>query len=349
MSDEEKQKKIKGSPKLWFYLGGLAGLLVFIAISAWWDLTFGQFDFNDFLADALILAAICLATMVLSDLLSEEANMNKLLGRYNMACDEYMDAMAAVEAIKVYFAQWYFVYLESETLRKRENYLVLNGIKGADARKIVRFAILADVEEMCQSTKDAPFIKTCEDGKRVVMPIIESEEQKKAVISVLKGEQDVKFSNYTDYLFIESIEEANMSDLERQWYLEKRRKSNKVMAYIVRVITMLFTSFLFAALVPADEGGDGSKKWWTFFKRLGVFVTSFISGWLAGANDVVAKAKIIKDKADMLVKFRSWHEKGLWTPKTEDELDNEILRRFDEANKQHEPDETALEGGTQNA
>ena len=329
---EEKQKKFKASPKLWFYIGGLGGLLLFIAVSAWWDLTFGDFDAKDFLADALILVAICLATMVLSDLLSEEANMNKIIGRYNMACNEYMDAVASVEAIKVYFAQWYFVYLESETLRKRENFLVLHGIKGTDARKIVRFATLADVEDMFRSNRDNPFIKTLEDGKKVVMPIIESEEQKQAVISVLNGHQDVKHSNYTDYLFIESVDEANMSTLERQWYLEKRRRDNKVKAYIMRVLTLLFTSFLFAALVPADEEEVGDKKkWWTFMKRLGVFITSFISGWLAGANDVVARAEKIKDKASMFIEFRSWYENNLWKPKTEEEIDNEIIRRFEEA------------------
>ena len=70
--NEDKPKKFRATTKLWFYLGGLAGLLAFIGISAWWDLTFGEFNLVDFIADTLILIAIALATMVLSDLLAEE-------------------------------------------------------------------------------------------------------------------------------------------------------------------------------------------------------------------------------------------------------------------------------------
>lgn len=325
--NEEKQKKFKATNKLWFYLGGLAGLLAFIGISAWWDLTFGAFDVKDFVADTLILTAICLATMVLSDLLSQEANMNKILGVYNIACNEYNDAMVLVEPIKVYFAQWYFWFLNQETKRKRENYLVLHGIEGTDAQKIVRFATLSDVARMAEAHKK--YIKELEDGRKVVLPKLEGQEQIDAVTSVLKGEQDVKNTNYSIYLFTENINESNMSTLERQAYLDKRRKQSRRKAYIMRIVLLILTSLLMAALAPtSEEEANDKNKWWLFLKRLGVFVTSFISGWLAGATDVTARASQIKDKKDKLTIFHDCYEKGLWKPKSEEELDKEFIEEY---------------------
>lgn len=324
--NEEKQKKFKATTKLWFYLGGLAGLLVFIGISAWWDLTFGTFDLKDFIADSLILTAICLATMVLSDLLSQETNMNKIVGLYNIACVDYNEVMASIAAIKVYFSQWYFWHLTNETRGKRENYLVLHGIEGTDAQKIVRYASLSDVEEM-RRAKDK-YYKEFPDGSTVVLPHLGEQSQIDAVISVLKGEQDVKNTNYSIYLFSDNIGEANMSDLERQAYLEKRRKQSRRKAYVMRIVLLILTSLLMAALAPADDAeGNDKNKWWLFLKRLGVFVTSFISGWLAGATDVTARASQIRDKTSILHEFKDCHDKGLWKPKSQEELDKELIER----------------------
>ena len=328
MSGEERQRKFKLSPKLWFYLGGLGGLLAFIAISAWWDLTFGAFDVKAFVADTLILIAISLATMVLSDLLSEEANMNKILGKYNIACNEYMKIMAAIEPIRVYFVQWFFWEKERETAAKREGYLTLHGFEGIDARKIVRYGEISDIPLM---KGEKTYIKVLDDGTKVPMPRISTPEQEEAVRSVLGGEQDVKDVNYTEYLFIESESEANMAFLERQGYLERRRKANKVKSYITRIVGIILTALLMAALVPAGEEGGNTNKWWLFAKRFGAFCTSLIWGWLAGANNVVARASKIQDKADMQVRFRDCYEKGLWKPKTQEEIDAELIRQYEES------------------
>ena len=323
--NEEKQKKFKSSPKLYFYLGGLGGLLAFIAISAWWDLTFGSFDLKTFIADTLILIAIALATMVLSDLLSEETNKNKILGVYNYACNDYEAIHTAVAGILIYFSQWYFWFLEKETRRKREGFLALHGFEGTEARKIVAYAELADVPRM----QNGKAVKELDNGKKVILPRIETEEQLFAINSVLKGEQDVKTTNYATYLFIDDISEANMSALERQEYLERRRKASKRKAYIMRIVMLVLTCALMAALVPADDEEGSKNKWWLFAKRLGVFVTSFISGWLAGSTDVAAEAKKIKDKTAILTSFKDCHDKGLWKFKTQEELDEEAIEEYE--------------------
>lgn len=326
--NEEKQQKFKPTTKLWFYLGGLAGLLAFIGISAWWDLTFGAFNVKDFIADTLILIAIALATMVLSDLLSEETNMNKILGVYNIAKNDYEVAHNKVAGILIYFSQWYFWYRSQETRRKREGYLTLHGFDGVSARKIVAYAELSDLELMRNCEKY--YVKVLFDGKKVPFKKIETEEQAEAFLSVMKGEQDVKNVDYSVYLFTDDIQEANMSSLERQRYLKKRRAQSKRKAYIMRIIMIVFTSLLMAALAPADdEEGSGKNKWWIFFKRIGVFVTSFISGWLAGATDTVAKAAQIKDKTSILTSFGDCYDKKLWQPKTQEELDEEAIQEWE--------------------
>ena len=325
--NEEKQKKFRASTKLWFYLGGLAGLLAFIGISAWWDLTFGAFNLKDFIADTLILIAIAIATMVLSDLLSEETNMNRVYGVYNIARNEFEAILLSVEPIKVYFSQWYFWYLERETKRKREGYLMLHGIEGTDSKKIVKYATLSDVMGMKTSTKK--YIKELNDGTKIVLPRLETEEQVQAVKSVLKGEQDVKNTNYSVYLFTDDISEANMSTLERQTYLERRRKQSKRKAYVMRIIMLVLTCFLMAALAPDGDEAANANKWWLFLKRLGVFVTSFISGWLAGSTDIVAKASQIKDKKDKLAIFKDCYDKQLWKPLTEEELDKKFIEEYE--------------------
>lgn len=333
MSDEtsKKQPKFKLTTKLWFYAGGLAALLGFIGISAWWDLTFGAFNLKNFIADTLILIAIAIATMVLSDLLSEETNMNKIVGLYNIARNDYDAIYAQVAGILVYFSQWYFWFLERETRRKREGYLILNGFDGLAARRIVAFAELSDIPlmESCQKV----YIKVSPSGRKIPLPKIETPEQKEVIQSVLKGEQDVKNTNYVVYLFTDDISEANMSALERQDYLEKRRKQSKRKAYIMRIVMLVLTALLMAALAPADdEEGADKNKWWLFIKRLGVFITSFLSGWLAGATDVAAKAAQIKDKKSILTSFKDCYDKKLWEPKSQEQLDQEAIEEWEKTN-----------------
>ena len=329
--DPESEKKFKFTGKVWFYLGGLGAVLAFIAISAWWDLTFGNFVLKNFIADTLILIAISLATMVLVDLLSQEVNMNKLEGVYNKARLAYDAALLAIEGIKVYFSQWFFWFADQETKRKREGHLMLHGIGGTEAKKIVRYATLADIERMASVPEgDKGYIKEVGDGKKVVLPRLDTQEKIRAVSDVLNGKLDVKNTNYSVYLFTDNISEANMSTLERQDYLEKRRKQSKKKAYIMRIITLILTCLLMAALVPdPDEAGNGKSKWWNFFKRVGVFITSFISGWLAGSTDVVAQAAKIRDKTDKLVCFKDCYDKKLWQPISDEELDRQFIEEYE--------------------
>ena len=339
----EAIKKFRRTPKLYFYLGGLAGLLAFIAISAWWDLTFGEFVVKDFIADTLILTAIALATMVLTDLLSKEVNKNRVQGVHNRARNAYDAIHMEVEAILIYFSQWYFWYWEIENKHKREGYLVLSGFDGISARKIVAFAELSDIEPM---KTVSGYVKVLADGREIPMPKIETLEQEKAVESVLKGQQDVKTRDYVVYLYIDDISEANMSTLERQEYLERRRKQSKRKAYIMRIIMLVFTCLLMAALVPADDGEENAvKKWWQFIKRFGVFVTSFISGWLAGSTDVAAEAAKINDKASKLRTFKAHYDSHEWKPKTQEELDQEAIAEWHKNNPQSNINEPQLAKG----
>ena len=326
MSEGEKKKTFKFTPKIGFYAGGLGGLLIFIVISAVWDLTFGRFDLQTFIAESLILTAIALASMLLCDLFSQEMNKNKLYGVYNIAVNNYMNAMKRLEPIRIYFSQWFFWFLVRETKNKREGYLMLHGIEGTDAKKIVRFAEMSDIQPMVEATKK--YVKVLEDGTKIVLPKLETIEQQKAVESVLKGEQDIKDVNYSKYLFVDDVAEMNMSTLERQEHLAKRRSRAKKRAYIRRIFWLILTCLLMAALVPADEE-EARNKMWLFAKRLGVFFTSCISGWLAGSTDVVAQASMINDKTDKLNTCCACYEQGEWAPKTEEEMDKEFIEEYE--------------------
>lgn len=341
MSDErkERQPRFKTSPKLYFYLGGLAGLLAFIGISAWWDLTFGAFDLKNFIADTLILIGIAIGTMFLTDLLSQEANMNKIMGVFNIARNDYGLVYQQVAGILIYFSQWYLWYLNKETKKKREGYLVLHGIDGISAKKIVAYAALSDVTEMLKCEKF--YVKTLPNGKKIPFKKIETKEQEEAIYSVLKGEQDVKNTAYSNYLFTDDEAEINMSVLERQEYLERRRKQSKRKSYIMRICSVVLVALLMAALAPADDEEGGNKnRWWLLMKRLSVFITSFISGWLAGATDVTAKAAKVKDKTAILRSFLDCYDKKLWVPKTEEELDQEAVDEWEHSSEKPAPSES---------
>ena len=332
MSEEQKEKqpRFKTSPKLYFYLGGLVGLLAFIGISAWWDLTFGAFDAKNFIADTLILIGIAIGTMFLTDLLSQETNMNKVIGVFNIARNDYENIYRQIAGILIYFSQWYLWYLGKETKKKREGYLVLHGIDGISAKKIVAYAALSDIPEMVKCEKF--YVKTLPNGKKIPFKKVETKEQEEAIYAVLKGEQDVKNTAYSTYLFTEDEAEINMSVLERQEYLERRRKQSKRKSYIMRVVSVVFIALLMAALAPADEEeGGGKNRWWLLMKRLSVFVTSFISGWLAGATDVTARAAKVKDKIAILHSFKDCYDKKLWIPKSEEELDQEAVNEWEQA------------------
>lgn len=325
--EKRKQPKYRFTMKSVLYLGGLVGLLTFIIASAVWDLVFGVFDPVAFVSDTLILTAICLGTLVLTELASEESNKNKTFGVYNIAVNDYMKAMENVEAIRVYFSQWYYWFLERETKKKRETYLTLSGISGTDAKKIVKFASIGDVERMRNTQRH--YVKELANGKKIVLPILETEEQVRMVREVLQGQHDIMDTGYAKYLFIEDIEEASMSITERQDYLQQRRSESKKRANALAIIRLAGTCFLMAVLVPADPEEQNDNKWWTFFKRIGVFVTSLITGWFAGSNDVVASAAIIRDKENIIKEFNKSYESRLWKPKTEEELDAEIIAEYE--------------------
>lgn len=336
--NEAEQKTKVFSAKMAFYGVGLLAVFGFIIVSAWWDLTFGSFDAVAFVADTLILVAIAIGTMVLSSFSSQEYNLNKLNGLYNVSCNDYLLAYQAIEEIKIYFSQYFFWKMERENRENRENHLIVHGIEGINARKIVRYAELPDIAEM---KKGKPYVKTLEDGKKVVLPPLCTEEQVEAVEYALKGNVDVKDKNHSDYLFISDSSEVSTSMLDRKAFHERHRKAAMKRAYIMMIIRLVGTSLLFAALVPADEEEVSSKnKWWTFFKRIGVFFTSFISGWLAGSREVVGRAVAVKDKTAVLQEFHDHYAKGTWKPKTIEEIDQEIIEAQENAE---------LTGGTQNA
>ena len=325
--DEKKTPKYRFTTKTLLYLGGLGGLLGFIVLSAVWDLTFGQFDVVNFVADTLILTAICVFTLVLMELFSEESNKNKTYGVYNLACNDYIKAMASIEGIRIYFSQWYYWFMEQETKKKRETYLSLCGIKGTDARKIVKYATLEDIPRMEECRK--AYVKELDDGKKVVLPKLETEEQSRMVKEVLTGKHDIIDGGYAEYLFLDDVGEATMSIIERREYLKDRRAQSKKRANILAVIRLIATSLLFAALVPADPEEATANKWWVFAKRIGVFFTSLITGWFAGSNDVVASAALVRDKTNMLNEFKKYSDSGEWKPKTEEELDAEIIAQYE--------------------
>lgn len=324
---KKKTPKYRFTTKTFLYLGGLGGLLGFIVLSAVWDLTFGQFDVVNFVADTLILTAICIFTLVLMELFSEESNKNKTLGVYNLACNEYIKAMASIEGIRIYFSQWYYWFMERETKKKRETYLSLCGIKGTDAKKIVKYATLDDIPRMEECRKC--FVKELDDGKKVVLPKLETKEQSKMVEEVLTGKHDIVDGGYAEYLFLDDIGEATMSIIERKDYLKKRREQSKKRANILAVIRLVATSLLLAVLVPANPEESTANKWWIFAKRIGVFGTSLITGWFAGSNDVVASAALVTDKTNMINEFKKYSDSGEWKPKTEEELDAEIIAEYE--------------------
>lgn len=326
MNERKAPKGFRFTTKTMLYLGGLGGLLAFIIVSAVWDLVFGTFDVVNFVADTLILVAIALGTLVLTELFSVEANQNKLHGVYNIALNAYADAMARIEPIRIYFSQWYYWFLERETIQKRKNYLMLNGIKGLDAEKIVKFAEQMDIS--CMVNAKRAYVKELLDGRKVVLPRLEPY-QGEVVRDVLQGKHDVIDNGYTEYLFIDDMDEATMSVLERNEYLKAKRAASKRRANILTIIRLIGTSLLFAALVPADPEEATANKWWIFFKRIGVFCTSTIVGWFAGSNDVVAAAAIIRNKTDRLLDFSRCYEAKEWKPKGDEELDKEIIEEYE--------------------
>lgn len=354
--EKKKEKKYRFTTKTWFYLGGLGGLLGFIVLSAVWDLTFGSFDVVNFVADTLILTAITIGTMVLSEKFSEESNMNKLVGVYNLSVNEYMAVMAMVDGIRVYFSQWYYWFLARQTKDKHEGFLMLHGIKPSFAKKIVAYAALADIDQM--KNAKSHYVKTLEDGRKVVFEKIETKEQEEAIREVLSGGNDIKDTNWSNYLFVDNIDEANMTMLERQSYLEKRRKEMRKRLMLFSVLRLICTSLLLVALVPAAPEEQSANKWWTFCKRIGVFFTSLLVGWKIGSNDVVARAAIVNDKSVVLRQFKDCYDKGLWQPKSEEEIDAEIIAEWEREQEEAKaevvetpiivPSDTLMIGGGRN-
>lgn len=323
----EEQKKPKITSKSIFYIAGLVSIFAFIILSAWWDLVFGVFDVVAFVSEALILVAIGVGTMPISSLSSQEFNMNRMNGLFNVTLNEYQQARQSIEAIIIYFSQWHSWWIEEETFQKRQGFLMINGVDGQNAYKIARYARMEDYQRLCEEKE---FVKEIDNGKKIVLRKLETEEQRQAALYVLQGKADIKDNNYSDYLFNFSSSEANMRLPELKEFYRKRAEAAQKRAYIMNVIRIIGTSILFVALVPADEEEVASKnRWWSFVKRIGVFMTSFINGWLAGSSKVSSNATIIKQKVSVLETYKKHYDEKIWSPVSQEEMDARLISEYE--------------------
>lgn len=334
MEEERKTFKerygFKFSPKFGFTLGGVGMVFIFIFVSFLWDLNFGKFDLGSWLADSLILMAIMISMMVLVDLLAQEYGMERYDGLYQQNLSKFNKSLSEISDIRIYYGQYFIWFLQKETRNKRIEILMQNSIDPREAEKIVDYATLDMLDTLVRRTVKV----VSKNNKEVVIRKI-TDEQREIVYEVLHGEWDIKRGSYSQYLFADTEGEAVMSILERNDYLEERRKESKKWSYIIKIGIFLIFTLIFAALIPDSEEGAGvASKLWVLFKRLSTAVGGFLSGWMSGTTDVKYKAKQLLTKAEVNECFKANFDKKNFVPKSEEELDRELYEEAEREEKE---------------
>lgn len=300
-----------------------------------------EFNFKKWLGDTLIILGIIIFGMFMGESVGEDAQKERVGGLYQNALFDYNDLWKKIEDLLMYFIQFFGWFAVQELFNKKVNYLVMNNITQLNAKKIIKYCAIADIEELVKRPIEKLDYET---GETIRIGKI-NEEQVEAVKEVLLGKIKLDASNPNYYMSAYGVSN-NKSVLEQGKHLDEMIKFNKRASRGIKLVFSIVVAVVFGLLsVKEFMSGDDIQAWMSLVIRVTSLITSFLSGWLSSVEDVKLKALQITNKVTVLQLFKNSYDKKIFIPLNEEEV---IAQELEEIKAEQRNDSVELSAETDN-
>lgn len=332
-SKEEKEYTIsfgkakrRINPKKTMYAFNIVFIVLLISIMTLANLIIDpeHMDWWGWLTRTLILVGILIPSIVLGELMSVDRQKENPDGLYQIALKRIHFDLESIKDIKIYFSQFFFWFKERENIRVRRDYLMSNEFDGLEATYIVRYVRKEDLKELTQH----PITKTTSDGREIVIKTL-SEEKAQVVSEMLKGKLDIQEKSYAYYLTSSDDEETSRSILQEGHRISRQRGKSVMRSRIFKILSFVIFSAIWAMIVPDSSSDIGSvQTWMNLTSRLAAMIGGLTSGWLTSITSAKMMASEMDKKSMVLEIFKLDYEKGIFVPKSYEELAAEEEREY---------------------
>lgn len=302
-------------------------------------------DIWSWLTRTLILVGIMIPSIILGELMSSDRQKENPEGLYQTALKRLKGNLQSIMDIKIYFSQFFFWFKERENVRVRRDWLMSREFDGLEATYIVRYVKKEDVPDLLLH----PIKKKDSKGNEIIIKRL-SEEKAQAVLEMLKGKLDIQERSYAYYLNASDDESTSRSILQEGARLNKQRNKGAMRDRVMKISSFIVFSAIWA-MVTVDSASDmgSTQTWLNLVSRLSAMVGGLTSGWLTSITATKLLARELDTKSEVLETFRMDYDKGIFKPKTYEELakeeSEEYERKLEETIKAVVDSPIMIEGG----
>ena len=307
-------------------------LIVFISFfNATFD--FAHFNWGEWGANTSILVGIMIYGILMGNSVGTDVQKEKIGGRFQVACNEYNETLLTIQAIKIYFSQFWLWYKAKQLKEKKIEYLVDNQFDTKVATAIVNEIEKEDlVVGKFVFDENDPVQKIYVKGKAKLKKI--NNEQLEIVKKIFEINLDTFGESYYLSLFDDGL--GKIKEVEVGKAIQKKIERDKRNSFILKITSSLIISIVWSALTINDfisEGGDAARKkaWANLLSRLSALITSFVSGFSTSVVNVRDQSNAIENKANILKDFKTSYESKSFPMETYEEM---IEREYQEQLKE---------------
>ena len=289
---------------------------------------FANMDWYEWAANSSILVGIMIFGILMGTSTGTDLQKEKVGGLFQEKCALYNDTYATIEAIKIYFSQFWIQYKERKLIEKKINFLIDEQFDGKVAKAIVHNIekedcvagkLLYEGNEKIYVKNDVKFKRLPEDRLEIVKKIF-----------------DIKLDTCADSYYLSLYDDGDdkINEAELGKKIAEKISRDKRNSFIIKIVSSLVISIVMSAITIYDftEGsGDAGRKkaWMNLLSRLSALITSFVSGYSTSVINVRDQARAIENKSNILKEFRTCYDNGSFVPETYEQM---LEREFMEDN-----------------
>lgn len=305
-------------------------LIVFMTVS---NIIFepDKLDFFKWFTNALISTGIMVFGLLIGESIGHDRQSENAKGLYQKNLKAYNTFRQSIDAIELYFSQFFLWYKEKELIKKKIDWLVNNSFDGQWAKMLVLYSNKNDLQIgklIKNSENDKIYITT--DG--IKLKKIENEQAE-----IVKKIYEMKLNTPEYSYFLTAFDSKSMGGvLEQGTSLKKQIKSDKRFNRILKIASALFISLVWGMATVGDFADESAKMqaWFNLISRLTALLTAFSSGWASSVLTVKTEAEMIENKQRVLKYFKQTYESGEFKALTyEEEVEKEYAKIQAEKNK----------------